>query len=101
MGCRNPKTKIPAENYETLGPKIQNSQKCNLKVAEGALKEAVHSYAIFSPNVSVESDETTKQERVVPFYGNLRRAVRFCRREDDLLEGLCNGFFKTYALIPC
>jgi hypothetical protein len=35
------------------------------------------------------------------FSGNPRRVVRFCRREDDLLEGLCNGFFKTYALIPC
>jgi hypothetical protein len=72
------------------------------EVAGGALKEAVHSYAIFSPNVSVKSAETTKQERVVPFFsGNPRRVVRFCIREDDLLEGLCNVFFKTYALIPC
>jgi hypothetical protein len=68
MRCKNPKTKISAENCETLGPKIQNSQKCNLKVAGGALKEVVHSYATFSPNVSMESAETTKQERAVPFF---------------------------------
>jgi hypothetical protein len=53
MSYKNPKIEIFAENYETLGPKIQNSRKCNLKVAGGALKEAVHSYAIFSPNAQV------------------------------------------------
>jgi hypothetical protein len=68
MSCRNPKTKISEENCETLGPKIQNSWKCNLKVVGGALKEVVHSYAIFSPNFLVESAQTTKQERVVPFF---------------------------------
>jgi hypothetical protein len=56
-----------------------------MKVARGALKESVHSYAKISPNVSVEGAETTKKERVVPFSGNPRRVVRFCRREDDLL----------------
>jgi hypothetical protein len=60
MSCRNPKTETSAENcetLETLGPKIQNSHNCNLRVVGGALREVVHPYAIFSPNVSVESVE--------------------------------------------
>jgi hypothetical protein len=104
MSYRNPKNEImqkKCETLETLGPKIQNSRNCNLKVIGGVLKEVVHSYVIFSPVVLVESDETTKKKRAIPFSGNPRRVVRFCKREDGLLEGLCNGFFKTYALKPC
>jgi hypothetical protein len=88
MSCRNPKKEILQKNcgtLETSGPKIQNSRNCNLKVVGGALKEVVHSYAIFIPNLSVEGAETTKKERVVPFSGNPRRVVRFCIREDDWL----------------
>jgi hypothetical protein len=88
MSCRNPKKEILQKNcetLETLGPKIQNSRNCNLKVVGGALKEVVHSYAIFISNLSVEGAETTKKERVVPFSGNPRRVIRFCRREDDWL----------------
>jgi hypothetical protein len=98
MSCINPKTGISAENCGTLGPKIQNARKCNLKVVGGALKEAVHSYAMFSPNTQVQSVETPKIERVVPFSGNPRRVVRFCRRERTtclklvqwLLQDLCS-----------
>jgi hypothetical protein len=68
-----------------------------MKVIGGAIKGVVQSYAVFSPNVSVEVAEKTKQERVVPFSRNPWRIVQFCRKEDDLLEILCNGFFKTYA----
>jgi hypothetical protein len=36
-----------------------------LRVVGGALKEAVHSYAKISPNVSVEGAETSKRGGVV------------------------------------
>jgi hypothetical protein len=61
MSCKNPNSEISAENcetLETLGPKNQNSWKCNMKLDGGALKEAVHSYTLFSPNVQVLSAET-------------------------------------------
>jgi hypothetical protein len=61
MGCRNPNTKISVEigeTLETLGPKSQNDQKCNLKIVGGALKEVVHSYARFIPNIQVKSAKT-------------------------------------------
>jgi hypothetical protein len=50
MSCRNPNSKISAEiseTLETLGPKSQNAQKCNLMLVGGALEEAVHSYTLF------------------------------------------------------
>jgi hypothetical protein len=56
MSYINPNSEISAEKYktlETLGPKIQNAQKCNLKLVGGALKEVIHSYIIFSSNVQV------------------------------------------------
>jgi hypothetical protein len=59
MSCINPNTKISAEIRETLGPKFQNARNFNLKLVEGAVKEAVHSYVIFSPNVQVSSAETS------------------------------------------
>jgi hypothetical protein len=45
MGCRHPKSEFFAENYETLetlGPKIQNAWKCNMKLVGGVLKEFIH-----------------------------------------------------------
>jgi hypothetical protein len=107
IGCRNPKTEISeiyAKNcgtLETLGQKIQNSQNYNLRVVEGALREVVHTYAIFSPNVSILSDGIAKKERVIRISRNLRRVVRFCIIETTISRSLCNGFFKTYALKPC
>jgi hypothetical protein len=62
MSWRNPNTKISAEiseTLETLGPKFQNAQNFNLKLVGGALKEAIQSYGIFSPNVQVPSVETS------------------------------------------
>jgi hypothetical protein len=71
MSCINPKTEISAKTLETLGPKIKSSPICNLRVSGDVLKEAVHSYAKISPNVSVEGAETSKKEGV-PFFGNPR-----------------------------
>jgi hypothetical protein len=101
MSCRNPNSEISAENCETLGPKNQNARKCNLKLVGGALKEVVHSYALFSPNVQVLSVGTPQKGGSYGFSGNPRRVVRFCRSERMTGRCLCNGFFKTYALIPC
>jgi hypothetical protein len=83
MSCKNPKSEISTENYETLetlGPKIQNAQKCNLKVVGGALREDIHSYAIFSPNFQVLSVGILKNIGSYRFFGNSRRVVRFCKR---------------------
>jgi hypothetical protein len=58
MSCRNPNTEISteiSETLETLGPKIPNARKCNLNLVGGALKEVVHSYLLFIPNVQVTS----------------------------------------------
>jgi hypothetical protein len=105
MSCRNPNTEISAEigeTLETLGPKFQNARNFDLKLAGGALKEAAHSYALFSPNVQVPSVENLQKSRPYRFSGNLRRAVRFLQKRERMAEScLCNGFFKTYALIPC
>ena len=84
MSCRNPNTEIFAEiseTLETLGPKSQNARKCNLKLAGGALKVVVHSYALFSLNVQVTSTETSQKSRLYGISGNPRRDARFCRRE--------------------
>jgi hypothetical protein len=101
MSYINLESEFSVENCETLGPKIQKYHNCNLRVVGGALREAVDLCAIFSPNVSILSVGTPKKERVVRIFGNPRRAIRFWRKEDNNFEGLCNGFFKTYALIPC
>jgi hypothetical protein len=58
MSLRNPNTGISVEigeTLETLGPKFQNSQNFDLKLVGGALKEVIHSYALFIPNVQVPS----------------------------------------------
>jgi hypothetical protein len=70
---------------------LQNSQNCTLRFVGGAQREVVQPYVIFSPNVSVLSAGAPKKERVVWFY----------RIERMVARSLCNGFFKTYALIPC
>jgi hypothetical protein len=101
MSCRNPNSEISIEISETLGPKNQNARKYNMKLVGGALKEVVHSYALFSPSVQVTSVETPQKGRSYGISGNPRRVVRFCRSERMTGICLCNGFFKTYALIPC
>jgi hypothetical protein len=77
MSCKNPKIEIFAESLETLGPKIKSSLICNLRVSGGALKDAIHSYAKFIPNVSVEGVETNKKGRDIPFSGNPRGSYFF------------------------
>jgi hypothetical protein len=104
MSCRNPNTEISAEiseTLETLGSKIENAQNFILRVSGGALEEAVLSYAKNSPNVQVLRAETEKEGGSYEISGNPRRVVRFCKKRTVCLEVLCNGFFKTYALIPC
>jgi hypothetical protein len=105
MGCRNPKSEFSAENcetLETLGPKIQNSRNCNLRVVGGALREAVHPYAIFSPNVSILSVGTPKKRGSYGFLETLGGSYGSAEERGRLVaRSLCNGFFKTYALIPC
>jgi hypothetical protein len=102
--CRNPNSEFSveiSETLETLGPKIKNAQNCNLKLVEGALKEAVHFYALFRPNVQMPSSETSQKGRSYGISGNPRRVIQFCKREKMAENCLCNGFFKTYDLIPC
>jgi hypothetical protein len=72
-----------------------------MRVDGGAMRESIHPYEIFSPNVSILSVGTPKKERVIHISGNPRRVVRFCKRERTTARSLCNGFFKTYAGIPC
>jgi hypothetical protein len=59
MSCRNPNSEFSkeiSETLETLGPKFQNAQNFDLKLVGGVLKEVVHSYSLFIPNVQVLSD---------------------------------------------
>jgi len=78
MSCKNPNSEIFAEiseTLETLGTKSQNAHKCNLNLVGGALKEAIQSYVIFSPNVQVTSVETPQRGRSYEISGNPRRVV--------------------------
>jgi hypothetical protein len=45
MSCRNPNSEISAAISETLGIKFQNAWNFILRVSEGALEEALLSYA--------------------------------------------------------
>jgi hypothetical protein len=104
VSCKNPKNEILQKNcgtLETLAPKIQNSRNCNLKVVGGALKEVLHSYAKFSPNISVEGAKTTQKGEGRTFSGNPGRVVQIVEKRTDVFESLCNGYFKSYAPIPC
>jgi hypothetical protein len=66
------------------------------------LKEFVPSYPNFIPNVQVLRVGTPKKGGSYGFSGNPRRVVWFCRNEKKITgRFFCNGFFKTYALIPC
>jgi hypothetical protein len=80
MNCKKPKSEFSAENCETLGPKIKNSWNCNLKLAGCALKEAVHSYEIFSPKFQVVSDRTTKKRGSYIFSGKPKRLYGYAER---------------------
>jgi hypothetical protein len=53
------------------------------------------------PKVQVLRDETKKEGGLYGISRNPRRVVRFCKKRTICLEFLCNGFFNTYALIPC
>jgi hypothetical protein len=105
MSCGNSNTEISAEiseALETLGPKFQNAQNFDLNLVRGALKDAVNFYALFSPNIQVPSAENLHKSRSYKFSRNPRRVIRFLQKRERMVEGcLCNGFFKTYALIPC
>ena len=101
MSCINHYTKISIEISETLGPKFQNAQNFNLKLVGGALKEAIQSYGIFGLKILVPSAETSYKGRSYEISRNPTRVILFCRREKMVENCLCNGFFKTYALIPC
>jgi hypothetical protein len=72
-----------------------------MKLVGSALEESVHSYTLCIPKLQVESVETPQKGRPYRFFGNPRRVVRFFGRERMTKLYLCNGFFKTYALIPC
>jgi hypothetical protein len=55
-----------------------------------------------SPSVQVLSAENSQKRRSYGISGNPRRVVQFlqmCERKAG--KCLCNGIFKTYALIPC
>jgi hypothetical protein len=53
------------------------------------LREVIHPYVIFIPNVSVLSVGTPKKERDVQIYGNPRRVIRFYRRERTTGFNVC------------
>jgi hypothetical protein len=53
------------------------------------LREILHPYDIFSPNVSILSDGTPKKERFIRIFGNPRRVIRFCRRERTVGFNAC------------
>jgi hypothetical protein len=83
MSCRNLDTQISTEiceTLETLGPKFKNAQNFDLKLAGGALKEAVQSYAKITPNVQVLRDETEKEGGSYEISGNPRRVVQFLQK---------------------
>jgi hypothetical protein len=103
MRCKNPNSKISAENcetLETLGPKIQNARKYNLKLVGGALRRLYTPIQFLSPTSKFKVLKYLREGGSYNFFGNPRKVVRFCRKR---MTGsyLCNGFFKTYALIPC
>ena len=101
MSYKNPDTEISTEFRETLGPKFKNAQNFDLNLVGGAMKETVHSYSKIIPNVQVLRAETEKEGGSYRIFGNPRRVVQFCKKRTVCLEVLRNGFFKTYALIPC
>jgi hypothetical protein len=72
-----------------------------LRVVGGALKEVIHTYALFSPNIQVPGVETYQKGRPYKFMETLGGSYDFCEREKMAEHCLCSGFFKTYALIPC
>jgi hypothetical protein len=48
-----------------------------MRLARGALKEDVHLYVLFIPNVQVLSAENPQKSRPYEIFGNPRRVVRF------------------------
>jgi hypothetical protein len=75
-----------SETLESLVPKSQNARYCNLRLAGGAMKEVVHIYVLFSPNVQVSSAENPHKGRSYEFSGNPRRAVRFLQKRERMDE---------------
>jgi hypothetical protein len=95
MGCRNTILNFFAEisrTLESLGPKSQIDQNCSLRLVGGALREAVHTYSLFSPNIQVPSAENPQKSRPYGFSGNPRRAIGFLQKRERMVEScLCNG----------
>jgi hypothetical protein len=65
------------------------------------LEEVVLSYAKIIPNVQLLRFETEKEGGLYEISRSPRRVIWFCKKRMAFFEGLCNGFFKTYSLIPC
>jgi hypothetical protein len=86
MTYRNPNTEISAEIGETLEPKFQNAQNFDLKLVGGAMKEVIHSYALFSPNIQVPSSENLQKSRLYIFSRKPRRVVRFLQKRERMVE---------------
>jgi hypothetical protein len=104
MSCKNPNTEISAEiskTLEILGPKFQNAWNFTLRVSGGALEEAVLSYAKIIPNVQVLRAENISERRVIRIFWKHLEGRTVLQEREETGRCLCNGFFKTYALIPC
>ena len=46
------------------------------------MKEAIHSYVLFIPNVQVLSVENPHKSRLYKIYGNPRRVIRFLQMSE-------------------
>jgi hypothetical protein len=60
--------------------KNQNARKCNMRLVGCALKEGIHTYVLFSPNVQVLSVENPQKSRSYIIFGNPGRVVRFLQK---------------------
>jgi hypothetical protein len=54
-----------------------------------------------APTSKCQVLKTPRRVGRTDFLGTLGGSYGFCRRERMVESCLCNGFFKTYALIPC
>ena len=104
MSCINPNTEISTEiskTLETLGPKFQNAQNFTLRVFGDVLEEDVLSYAKRIPNVQVLRAENISERRVIRIFWKHLEVRTVLQEREETGRCLCNGFFETYALIPC
>jgi hypothetical protein len=49
----------------------------------GALKEDIHTYTLFRPNIQVPSAENSQKGRSYEISGNPRRVVTFLQEKED------------------